>query len=230
MSLEKGTYIPNADGAITVEERGMFKMLSTHKSMDNFLKVLSEMLEANKEILRREAARRLGAAAPGASRVEFLDGKGGCVMVSAPDVTKAGNRKALDSKLLQAVDGVLDLAGKLEQIVKGSVRGQLLNLLVGLPKGQPVYVLTGQMVPWLESLFATNNMDIPAEAQKVAVLEEDITVKEETKLTPEGFIELQGQLAQMQREAPEKIGNKALHEALIAVVNGGISAATVNVR
>lgn len=228
--MENTTYIPNADGAITVEDRSLFKLLTTHKAMDSFLKVLDEMVSGNKEIFRKEAARRLDSAAPGASRVEFLDGKGGCVMVSSPDPTKGGNRKALDKKLLQAVSSVLDLAGKLEQIVKATVGGPLLALLTGLPKGEPVYVLTGQMVPWLEALFATNKMEMPPEAKKVTIGEEDITLKEETKLTAAGFTELQSQLQQMHREAPEKLGNKALYEALVALVDGGISAATVNVR
>lgn len=230
MSNDKGTYIPNADGAITVEEKGFFKLVSNHKAMDAFSKVLETMISGNKDLFRKEAVRRLSAAAPGASRVEFSDGKGGCVMVSTPDVSKAGNRKSLDAKLLAAVGSVIDLAGKLETVVKGSVRGALLDALIKLPKGQPVYVLTGDMVPWLESLFVANNMPVPETAMKLVAGEEDLTVTQETKLMPEAFTVLSAELSEMRNKAPEEVADKGRYEALQALCTSGVSSPTVNVR
>jgi hypothetical protein len=232
--MTKSTTIPNEQGEITIEEQRFFEVVTNHKAMDAFSAVLGKMMSQNKDLFRKEADRRMNEAAPGTTRIAFSDGRGGCVMVSKPDIEKAGTRKKLSAKLLQAVGSVLNLDGCIERVVKGYVTGGLLQLLQQLTKGQKMYLLTGPtMVPWFEGLFTNAGRPIPGPDDGVhqfALLEEELTVDEEMKLTAAAAANFQSMLSEMQAEAPEKLADPKVYDALKALLGGSIKSAPVNVR
>jgi hypothetical protein len=232
--MTRSTVIPDGEGEIVVEEQNIFKMVANHRACDAFSKVLKEMIDTSKELFRNEGARRIADAPPGTSRIAFSDGRGGAVLISKPDLAKAGTRKKLPAKLIQAVGSILNLDGCLETIVKGYVTGSLLELLQMLTKGQKMYLLAGpELTSWFEGVFAQGNQPVPGPDKgcySFALLEEEFTVEEETKLTPEATAAFQAQLAQMDAAAPEQLADPKIYEAVKALVEGAVKSAPVNVR
>ena len=223
----QATTIPDKSGAIQVT--GLEAAVFEHKMMAGFLGYLEDKVDGYKTIFRKEAERRMRDATPGTKRVEFLDGKGGCVMVSPPDLSKTGSRRLIDTRLLQSVLSVLgeEAAAKFETFVSGVVTGALLDLCRTLARGEEAIVLTGSMVPWFRSVLqAQGAKEMPAEAVLVGgpeygdQLEEDV----QTRLKEDAAAEIQRLV-----NSGERMDSK-VYDALRALVQNGIKASTVNVR
>lgn len=227
MSKTDTNLIPDGSGAITSTE--LADLVRRFKSFTATLKIMSEDVERDKLMFRREAHRLMGRAAPGTTRVEFSDGDKGCVMVSDLDLDKAGNRKKIPLTLLQAAEQAgVNIEGKFETTQTMAISSAKSKEILGaIADSEEALVLTGSMVEWIRAAFKSQGAELPASVVTFRA-SEDITVTETHQLTPAAAKELQAQMRKVAATG-EKL-NSTQYDAMKALLEGGIKDAPVNVR
>jgi hypothetical protein len=112
----------------------------------------------------REAAASAVDASSGVLSLEFVDGKGGAINVTLPDVAKAGNRKVLSAeKIAQAAESIPGIEDMTETT--------------------ETFVLSGEWISWLKTVMSTWEKDGVA-------MPDGLEHKVVTKLTEEGIAKL----------------------------------------
>jgi hypothetical protein len=226
--MSKSSTIPDGSGAITVT--GFEQAVNTHKVNAQYAAHLAQQLEAAKAAFRTEAERRLAAASPGTTRVEFTDGQGGCVMVSPLDLESQASRKLLDTRLLQqvAANG-LEVGSKVEERHVATVTGETVALLAGMT-GKPCIVLTGEvLIQWFTGIFSAKGQPLPEGAVGVIISEDDVDLRKEQRLTQTGATELRAKYRELLTTGGDDMSEE-LKEAVQAFAAAALKSAAVNVR